>query len=442
MSSWYPVTASKLTGTDLLRTLCGGQCFRWFRTRRGTYIGVLQNRAFELRETPNSTLLYFRRLNVTANRYSGVEKGRDEELLAHFLSLDVNVSALWKTWTTNNQHRDHPLVRYLLLPECQSPGVVAAAAATPTAQTFPMRHLRQDVHETLFEFLCSQNNHVTRITDMVNSLASLYGKPLCAVHKESGDVIQSAAPAKRSRNLSTSAEEKWTTLYSFPTIKELQKATEEDLRSRGFGYRSKYITATVDTITKYRNSGSSSAVVVPSASAQLQHAQSLTVPFYHALVAQAATVDKQREMLVKLPGVGRKVADCVLLFSLGRSEIVPVDTHMAQIAAEYLVCPVNPSSTAKAKKGTGGVRKRSRAEMEEQPWQDELKECEKVVARWLGKQKSKTPAKSREVKKKLPPLNDAEHDAIQKCFVLLFGPYCGWAHSVLFYNRMRKPAED
>jgi N-glycosylase/DNA lyase len=39
-----------------------------------------------------------------------------------------------------------------------------------------------------------------------------------------------------------------------------------------------------------------------------------------------------RQFLLRLQGVGRKVSDCVMLYSLGFSEIAPVDTHMFQIA--------------------------------------------------------------------------------------------------------------
>lgn len=39
-----------------------------------------------------------------------------------------------------------------------------------------------------------------------------------------------------------------------------------------------------------------------------------------------------REKLMSFMGVGRKVADCVLLFGLGYSEVVPVDTHVFQVS--------------------------------------------------------------------------------------------------------------
>ncbi len=86
----------------------------------------------------------------------------------------------------------------------------------------------------------------------------------------------------------------------FPTPKQLAEIPLRQLNAIGCGYRSQYI--------------SDSAKIC---------AQTDILNRLHA----ADTTDAEK-MLMSLPGVGRKVADCVTLFSLGRLEVFPVDTWM------------------------------------------------------------------------------------------------------------------
>jgi len=141
---------------------------------------------------------------------------------------------------------------------------------------FGVRLLRQDPVECLFSFIASQNNHISRIASMLMALRTQYGKPLGDGH------------------------------FAFPTIDSLAAATDEDLRALGFGYRAPYVCSTAQAL---RDEGGAS--------------------FLASLKGDAA---KARAELLKLAGVGPKVADCVTLFSLECLNIVPVDTHVLQIA--------------------------------------------------------------------------------------------------------------
>lgn len=123
--------------------------------------------------------------------------------------------------------------------------------------------------ETLFSFLCSANNHVSRITKMVWSLAS---------HGKSG----------------------------FPTIEELTKISEARLRELGFGYRG-------GTIPKV---------------AQLLHSNGGEQ--YLDELARVGYADARNE-LISLPGVGKKLADCICLFAFDYKQSVPIDTHIWQV---------------------------------------------------------------------------------------------------------------
>ncbi len=97
--------------------------------------------------------------------------------------------------------------------------------------------------------------------------------------------------------------------YSFPELDALARPEcEEELRAVGFGYRAKYVHQTARMILEK-----------PQA---IQWLYSLRERPYSEVWTE----------LQQLPGVGAKVADCVCLTSLGKSEAIPVDTHVWQIA--------------------------------------------------------------------------------------------------------------
>ena len=151
-----------------------------------------------------------------------------------------------------------------------------------------VRILDQDPWECLVSFICSSNNNIPRITKMVNAIRREYGQPLLRAD-------QDHCPE---------------TLYSFPGVNELvQKATDQDLREKcGLGYRSKYI---LETLQLLQERGGES---------YLQELRQISDP----LVAQTK--------LCEFCGVGRKVADCVALFSLRQVDAIPVDVHVWNIA--------------------------------------------------------------------------------------------------------------
>jgi len=88
-------------------------------------------------------------------------------------------------------------------------------------------------------------------------------------------------------------------VYRFPTPEELSEATEDELRELGVGYRAKYIVESVKIIQE----------------TDFNHEDIKNMEYSEA-----------REEMKRLYGVGDKVADCVLLFSLGFIEAAPIDT--------------------------------------------------------------------------------------------------------------------
>jgi N-glycosylase/DNA lyase len=86
--------------------------------------------------------------------------------------------------------------------------------------------------------------------------------------------------------------------YAFPTVDKLAFASENELRDCGLGYRAGYVQETAKKIHE----------------SKIQLESLKTMPYLDA-----------RKALAELPGVGLKVADCVLLFSLEKMEAFPVD---------------------------------------------------------------------------------------------------------------------
>ncbi len=142
--------------------------------------------------------------------------------------------------------------------------------------------------EVLFCFLCTSNNHLSRIQKMVDTLANL-GQ--------------------------TAAEIDGHKVKNFPSLDRLSKVSEAEFRNCGFGYR---------------------GATIPNVVAQLQDRGD---DWLTSL--KEADYKEAHFELIKLSGVGPKLADCICLYGLHFDSAVPVDTHLHQaVARRYL--PTSP----------------------------------------------------------------------------------------------------
>lgn len=159
--------------------------------------------------------------------------------------------------------------------------------------------MRQPAWECLIEFICSSNNNIGRIEGMLRRLLKLYGERL-------------PCPAELDPQ-ATITEEDY--IYAFPKPEILlgDKVTAS-LRAAGFGYRDAYVTRT--------------AALVCSMAEEAGYKD----PEEWLETVSSLTESEAREALLTFSGVGPKVADCILLFGLGFEDVVPVDTHVYQIA--------------------------------------------------------------------------------------------------------------
>jgi len=141
-----------------------------------------------------------------------------------------------------------------------------------------LRLLRQDPWECLASFILSSTKQIVQIQQIIALLCKRYGAPLAA------------APD-------------WPPAFAFPSPTRLARATEAELRACKTGFRAPYLLAT--------------ARMIASGEFELARLQSLPV-------------EVARAELMKLPGVGRKIADCVLLFAYGFQSAFPVDVWVTK----------------------------------------------------------------------------------------------------------------
>lgn len=143
-----------------------------------------------------------------------------------------------------------------------------------------IRILKQDVWETIISFIISANNNIPRIKKIIETLCGMFGEEIADDDK---------------------------TYYSFPSAERLSKLTCDDLAPLRAGYRDKYI---LDAAGK-----------VASGEVDL------------SALCNMSDTDAKKE-LMKIKGVGGKVADCIMLFSLGRFSVFPTDVWIKRILNE------------------------------------------------------------------------------------------------------------
>lgn len=136
-----------------------------------------------------------------------------------------------------------------------------------------IRILNQDLWEMVVTFIISQQNNIRRIRKCVEIICEKYGADCGG-------------------------------FYRFPTPEELAEATEAELRAYGLGYRSPYLVLTARM----------------AASGEVSLEQIREMDYGGA-----------REELLRFPGVGGKVADCICLFALHHLDAFPIDTHIRRV---------------------------------------------------------------------------------------------------------------
>jgi N-glycosylase/DNA lyase len=145
-----------------------------------------------------------------------------------------------------------------------------------------LRLLRQEPWECLASFILSSTKQIVQIQQIVALLCARFGEPLA--------VPPGHEPA-----------------FAFPTVERLALCSESDLRGCKMGFRAPNLLRTAQMIT----------------------AGEMNLAKLHTL-----SVGEARAELVKLPGVGNKIANCVLLFAYGFQQAFPVDVWVMKALRE------------------------------------------------------------------------------------------------------------
>ena len=232
-----------ISSSELNLPLCvtSGQVFRWREREDGNWAGVDGDHWY-VEATVNQDWEICS--NVEANHFRQLfsldKNGENEELLSRGPELEPYVDAL--------------------------PGLRLMKPSS--------------AHETLFCFLCTANNHLTRISGMISRLAE-YGELFEEQH-----------------------------LYRFPNLEQIADIEEGELRAKGFGYRAR---------------------TIPLVAREL-----LNKPADWLESLRLRSYPDAREELLRIPSIGPKLADCISLYGLHKPEATPIDTHLWQaLTREY-----------------------------------------------------------------------------------------------------------
>jgi N-glycosylase/DNA lyase len=156
-----------------------------------------------------------------------------------------------------------------------------------------LRLLRQDPWECLASFILSSTKQIVQIQQIVTLLCERFGEPI-------------AVPTGHE------------TAFAFPTPETLAKLSEQDLRNCKMGFRAPYLLAAARAVAERRPDLSSLAGI---------------------------SVAAAREELLALPGVGPKIADCVLLFAYGFPSAFPVDVWVMKALRDLYFPRRKPTSS-------------------------------------------------------------------------------------------------
>ena len=225
-----------------------GQCFRWNKEDNGSYTGIFSDCVLNVEKSKDKII------------FTGNENTTEEKINYYF---DLN--------------RDYSTIKNKL-------SRVDNNLLEATGYGSGIRILNQDLWETIISFIISANNNIPRIKGIIERMSKQYGKEI----KYNGK-----------------------SYYTFPTAKELSKATVEDLKKLGLGFRDVRVYETT----------------------QMIYSKEFDLEELYSLDTK-----KAQEKLLTLSGVGPKVADCILLFStLKRFDVFPIDVWVRRVMNDLYI---------------------------------------------------------------------------------------------------------
>ncbi len=235
-----------------------GQCFRWNRIDNNKYIGIIKNAVIQVEKNESD---YIFTGEIISNTNSKNDILSFDSIIKYYFDLDTNYS-LYKEKLSK-------IDKYLEQSIKFGEGI---------------RILKQDLWECIISFIISANNNIPRIKKIIEKICYNYGEKIVFNGND---------------------------YYSFPLPEALSKATVDDLRTLGLGFRDQRVYNTTKKI--------------------------LSKEVDLCAIKNMNSTEKMREELLKLDGVGPKVADCILLFALKRLDVFPIDVWVRRVMNDLYI---------------------------------------------------------------------------------------------------------
>lgn len=226
-----------------------GQCFRWIKQEDNSYTGVAMGKVINVKKINNKIYLD----NTTKEDF--------ENIWYDYFDLGNDYKEIIDKLKVMDEYLEK---------------------ATEFGEG--IRILKQDSWEMLISFIISSNNRIPMIQRAINNLSKNFGTYIGEYNGQD--------------------------YYAFPTPKQLNKASQEEIRACSTGFRDKYIKSTT----------------------QIVNNEGINVLDYRKL----STEDCLKELL-KFNGVGPKVGDCIALFGMQKYDTFPVDVWVKRVMQEFYV---------------------------------------------------------------------------------------------------------
>jgi len=144
-----------------------------------------------------------------------------------------------------------------------------------------LRIFKQDPFQCMISFIISSNSNIQKIKNSLEKITEKFGTPVKIQNKE---------------------------FFLFPKPEKLANASIEEIKKCGVGYRAPFIK---------------------------QASKMIVLKKINFEYLEKCNYEEAKKNICLIPGVGNKVADCILLFSLNKLEAFPLDTWMIKILEKY-----------------------------------------------------------------------------------------------------------
>ncbi len=236
-----------------------GQCFRWNKEEDGSYTGIFRNNVVNVKKENNKVI------------FEGICEDDIENVCKEYFDLDTDYDMIKQKLSNIDE--------YLKASIEYGSGI---------------RILNQDLWETIISFIISANNNIPRIKGIIERISKKYGNKIMFRGRE---------------------------YYTFPDMNALGKASVEDLRALGLGFRDKRI---YETTKMFLN-------------------KEITLEE----LKEEEDTSILRDKLMTLSGVGGKVADCIMLFSLKKYDVFPIDVWVRRVMNELYIKEADENKVSK-----------------------------------------------------------------------------------------------